>query len=103
MWGELLAAGIRIHEYRATMMHAKVLLVDQEWAVLGTTNMDNRSFEHNDEVNVAMCDCDLAGRLMADYRRDLEDSDEITLAEWRARPWWERVVGPFVWILERQQ
>jgi cardiolipin synthase len=103
MWGELLAAGIRIHEYRETMMHAKVLLVDQEWAVLGTTNMDNRSFEHNDEVNVAMCDCDLAGRLMEDYRRDLEDSDEITLAQWHARPWWERVVGPFVWILERQQ
>ena len=103
MWGELLAAGIRIHEYRETMMHAKVLIVDQEWAVLGTTNMDNRSFEHNDEVNVAMCDCDLAGRLMEDYRRDLEHSDEITLAEWRARPWWERIVGPFVWILERQQ
>ena len=103
MWGELLAAGIRIHEYRETMMHAKVLLVDQEWAVLGTTNMDNRSFEHNDEVNVAMCDCDLAGRLMEDYRCDLEHSDEITLAEWRARPWWERIVGPFVWILERQQ
>ena len=40
---------------------------------------------------------------MEDYRRDLEHSDEITLAEWHARPWWERVVGPFVWILERQQ
>ena len=103
MWGELLAAGIRIHEYRETMMHAKVLLVDQEWTVLGTTNMDNRSFEHNDEVNVAMCDGDLAGRLMEDYRRDLEHSTEITLAQWRARPWWERIVGPFVWILERQQ
>jgi len=103
MWGELLAAGIRIHEYRETMMHAKVLLVDQEWAVLGTTNMDNRSFEHNDEVNVALCDCELAGRLMEDYRRDLEHSDEMTLAEWRARPWWERIVAPFVWILERQQ
>ncbi len=103
MWGRLLAAGIRIHEYRGTMMHAKVLIVDGIWAVLGTTNMDNRSFEHNDEVNVAMRDAAVAARLMADYRRDLEDSDEITLARWRARPVWEKIVGPFVWILERQQ
>jgi cardiolipin synthase len=103
MWGQLLAAGIRIFEYRPTMMHAKVLIVDGEWAVLGTTNMDNRSFEHNDEVNVAMRDRSVAGRLLADYERDLIDSTEITLERWRRRPLWEKIVGPFVWILERQQ
>ena len=103
MWGRLLAAGIRIHEYRGSMMHAKVLIVDGIWAVLGTTNMDNRSFEHNDEVNVAMRDAAVAARLMADYRRDLEESDEITLARWQARPVWEKILGPFIWILERQQ
>ena len=85
------------------MMHAKVLIVDGIWAVLGTTNMDNRSFEHNDEVNVAMCDPDVAARLLEDYRRDVADSDEITLERWRARPVWEKIIGPFVWILERQQ
>jgi cardiolipin synthase len=103
MWGRLLEAGIRIHEYRGSMMHAKVLIVDGEWAVLGTTNMDNRSFEHNDEVNLAMRDTAVAARLMDDYRRDVSDSDEITLARWRARPVWEKVLGPFIWILERQQ
>ena len=103
MWGPLLQAGIRIHEYRGSMMHAKVLIVDGIWAVLGTTNMDNRSFEHNDEVNVAMHDAAVAARLMDDYRRDLGDSDEITLARWQARPVWEKILGPFVWILERQQ
>jgi cardiolipin synthase len=103
MWGRLLAAGIRIHEYRGSMMHAKVLVVDGIWAVLGTTNMDNRSFEHNDEVNIAMRDAALAARLLTDYRRDLEESDEITLARWQARPLWEKILGPFIWILERQQ
>jgi cardiolipin synthase len=103
MWGRLLAAGIRIHEYRGPMMHAKVLMVDGIWTVLGTTNMDNRSFEHNDEVNVAMRDAAVAARLLADYRRDLEESDEITLARWQARPVWEKILGPFIWILERQQ
>jgi cardiolipin synthase A/B len=103
IWGTLLEAGIRIFEYRDTMMHAKALIVDGAWAVLGTTNFDNRSFEHNDEVNVAMLDRDVAERLLADYQRDMIDSHEITLDEWRGRPLWEKVVGPFVWILERQQ
>jgi cardiolipin synthase len=103
MWGELLRAGVRIFEYRDTMTHAKVLIVDDLWSVLGTTNIDNRSFEHNDEVNVALRDPDLAARLLDDYRRDMDDSDEITLAAWQRRPWWEKIVGPFVWILERQQ
>jgi cardiolipin synthase len=103
MWGELLRAGIRIHEYRATMTHAKVLVIDGLWAVLGTTNIDNRSFEHNDEVNVALLDAAVAARLLRDYERDLQDSEEVTLAAWQRRPLWEKIAGPFVWILERQQ
>ncbi len=103
MWGALLAAGVRIFEYRPSMMHAKVIIVDGEWAVLGTTNMDNRSFEHNDEINVAMRDRAVAGRLLVDYERDLLDSTEMTLERWQRRPLWEKIVGPFVWILERQQ
>jgi cardiolipin synthase len=103
MWGRLLEAGVRIFEYRSTMIHAKVLIVDELWSVLGTTNIDNRSFEHNDEVNVAMRDRALAARLLEDYVRDIGDSEEITLERWRRRPFWEKIVGPFVWILERQQ
>jgi len=103
MWGQLLAAGVRVHEYRPGMTHNKMLIVDELWAVLGTTNIDNRSFEHNDEVNVALRDPEVARRLLADYRQDLLDSDEITHEQWKRRPLWEKIVGPFVWILERQQ
>jgi cardiolipin synthase len=103
MWGQLLGAGVRIHEYRAAMTHNKVLIVDELWVVLGTTNIDNRSFEHNDEINVALRDPEVARRLLEDYEQDLRDSEEITLERWRRRPMWEKVVGPFVWILERQQ
>jgi cardiolipin synthase A/B len=103
MWGGLLRAGIRIYEYRDTMTHAKVLIVDALWAVLGTTNLDNRSFEHNDEVNIALRDEHVAKRLLDDFARDIRDSDEVTLEMWQRRPLWEKVVGPFVWILERQQ
>ena len=103
MWGQLLSAGIRIHEYRPGMTHMKILIVDELWSVLGTTNIDNRSFEHNDEINVALRDPEVAARLLEDYEQDLRDSDEITYARWQRRPLWEKIVGPFVWILERQQ
>jgi cardiolipin synthase len=103
MWGQLLEAGIRIYEYKPAMTHVKALIVDGIWAVIGTTNIDNRSFEHNDEVNVAMQDPQVARRLLEDYRRDVLESEEVTLDVWRRRPLWEKIVGPFVWILERQQ
>jgi cardiolipin synthase len=103
MWGQLLDAGVRIFEYRKAMTHAKVLIVDESWTVLGTTNIDNRSFEHNDEISLAMRDPALAARLLEDYERDMADSEEITLEKWQRRPVWEKIVGPFVWILERQQ
>ena len=103
LWGELLAAGVRIFEYQPAMMHAKILIVDDLWTVLGTTNIDNRSFEHNDEDNVAMLDPAVAARLRQDYERDLADSVEVTMDNWSRRPFWEKLAGRFVWILERQQ
>jgi cardiolipin synthase len=103
MWGALLEAGIRLFEYQPAMMHAKILIVDDIWTVLGTTNIDNRSFEHNDEVNLAMRDPALAARLLQDYERDLSACTEVTLERWQRRPMWEKIAGPFVWILERQQ
>ena len=62
------------------MTHVKALLVDELWAVIGTTNFDNRSFEHNDEVNVAFRDRDVTARLAARLRsRPAQRSGEITL------------------------
>ena len=50
-----------------------------------------------------MRDPEVAARLLRDYERDLTESEEVTLSGWQRRPLWEKVVGPFVWILERQQ
>ena len=85
-YNELLREGIRIYEYRAGMTHAKVLNVDDLWVVLGTTNFDNRSFEHNDEVNVAIRDEEMAARLTEDFRHDLKSCEEVTLDTWKRRP-----------------
>ena len=100
---ELLREGIRIYEYRAGMTHAKVLNVDDLWVVLGTTNFDNRSFEHNDEVNVAIRDEAMSARLKKDFGEDLQLCEEVTLDTWKRRSLFEKIVEPFCWILERQQ
>jgi cardiolipin synthase len=68
MWGELLKAGVRIFEYDGGMTHVKALLVDDLWSVIGTTNVDNRSFEHNDEVNVAVRDEKVTTRIASSRR-----------------------------------
>jgi cardiolipin synthase len=103
LYGELLQAGVRIFEYRPAMIHAKVLLVDEKWSVVGSTNFDNRSFGLNDEVNLAALDAGLAARLETDFVADLKDSHEITYEEWRRRPLAERITESFGWLLERQQ
>ena len=103
MYHELLPAGVRIFEYRPAMTHVKAMMVDGVWAVIGTTNIDNRSFEHNDEVNVAFVESTVTARLGRDFEADLAASDEITLERWAGRPIFEKMVGPVCWILERQQ
>ena len=72
--------------------------------MLGTTNFDNRSFEHNDEVNVGIRD-DAAVRPADQWTScsDLKSCEEVTLDTWKQRPLIEKIVEPFAWILERQQ
>lgn len=103
LYGELLQAGARVFEYRPAMIHAKVLIVDRLWSVVGSTNFDHRSFGINDEVNLAVSDRTLASRLEQDFQNDLRESKEVTLQEWRKRPLFERADEFLGWILERQQ
>jgi cardiolipin synthase len=81
----LLAAGMEIYEFQPTMMHVKALVVDGVWSIVGSTNFDNRSLELNDEINVAVADRDLAGRLTDDFDADLRRSRRLTLETWRQR------------------
>jgi cardiolipin synthase A/B len=103
MYRELLDGGMQVFEYRPSMTHVKSLMVDGVWAVIGTTNVDNRSFEHNDEVNLAFRERAVTERLRRDFEADVAASNEITLDAWHARSPFEKLVGPVCWILERQQ
>lgn len=102
-YGVMLKGGVEIAEYDSRMMHAKVLLVDGRWALLGSTNIDNRSFGLNDEVNVVIFSEDLAAQLRSMFEQDLTESSAVNLAAWRARSWGERILATLGRILERHQ
>ena len=83
---QLLALGIQIYEYRPTMMHTKMLVVDGAWSMFGSANFDNRSLELNDELNIAVSSRGLAARFLVDFEKDLEAASRLDLQRWRQRP-----------------
>lgn len=102
LYGTLLKHGIEIHEYEPAMIHVKAMMVDGCWAVVGSTNFDYRSFDLNDEVNLAILDKGITRRLMQDFEHDLEQSRRITYEGWRRKMRFrlaDRVLG----LLERQE
>ena len=86
---ELLSAGVRIFEYQPTMMHAKTVVVDGAWSIVGSSNMDERSTELNEENNLAILDPGLAGEIEKGLKADFAQAREIRLEEWRRRSWLE--------------
>jgi cardiolipin synthase len=88
---QLLKGGVRIFEYRPTMMHAKTLVVDGKWGAVGSMNADNRSLSFNEETVLMMLDDDAAGTVQKQFLDDLAHSDEIHLDEFRKRGFMNRV------------
>ena len=83
--GRLLQAGIKIYEYRAALLHAKTMVIDSIWATVGSTNLDRRSFELNEELNLVVYNGDIARRLEGVFEDDLKGSREITYEAWSNR------------------
>ncbi len=98
---ELLTAGVRIYERRNRMLHAKTAVVDGVWSTIGSTNLDWRSFVHNDEINAVVLGADFAGRMAALFQRDLSASDEITLEEWQNRSFIMRLREAYARLWQR--
>ena len=98
-WGALLRAGAEIYEYQPTMYHCKVMVVDDLWTSVGSTNFDNRSFSINDEANLNIYNGEFARQQTRVFNDDLKNSRRITLAEWENRAWteklWEHTLGLF--------
>jgi cardiolipin synthase len=95
-WGELLEAGIEIHEYQPTMLHVKLLVVDGELVSLGSTNFDIRSFRLNDEASLNVYDRGFAARMTEVFERDLQHAVQYSHEMWENRPLREKLAEKFV-------
>ena len=97
----LLARGVKIYEYRPTMVHAKTLVADGTWVAIGTLNFDNRSLAFNDESVLLAYDDAIGGDMEQIFREDLPFSDEILLEEFRRRGTRERVLEQMATSISR--
>lgn len=100
-YGRLLRSGVRIYENRRTVLHAKTAVIDGAWSTVGSSNLDNRSFELNGEAN-AMIYGERFGALMAEqFEKDLGEVVEIKYADWRRRPLTYRLLELVARLFER--
>lgn len=84
-WGKFLEAGIKIYEYTPALLHAKTIVIDSAWATVGSTNLDNRSFALNEELNVIVYDRIVAGQFEAVFADDIAHARVVTHDAWKRR------------------
>jgi cardiolipin synthase len=87
LYTELLSRGVHIHEYGAAFLHAKVALVDDDWATVGSSNIDPMSLLLNLEANVVVLDPDFARELSDEFERAVAQSREVTRPGLAHGPW----------------
>jgi cardiolipin synthase len=99
---ELLEAGVRIFEYQSSMMHAKTVVVDDGWALVGSANMDERSMEINEENLLGIAESEFARSAADGMDKDFARSREIQLDAWRRRPLYQRALEKVAKVLIEQ-
>ncbi|URM88764.1 phospholipase D-like domain-containing protein [Streptomyces sp. MRC013] len=88
---ELLEAGVEIRQYQPTMMHAKIITVDRVASLIGSTNFNRRSMDHDEEIMLAVLDEEFTATLDGHFDEDLARSVAIDLSRWKRRAAFQRV------------
>jgi cardiolipin synthase len=92
---EMLEAGVQVYFYQKGFLHAKTVVADDKISIVGSANMDFRSFEQNFEATAFIYDKDTAQEMKATFFKDQSDSEIILLPEWMERPYIEKVKESF--------
>ena len=92
LYGPLLDAGVRVFEYEGPVLHAKTAVVDGVWSTVGSSNLDYRSFIHNNEANAIIIGARFAEQMEKMFRDDLGNAREVTRDAYHDRPWRDRVI-----------
>jgi cardiolipin synthase len=99
-YGELLRGGVKIFEYRPTMMHNKTMVVDGLYSTIGSINFDSRSMNRNAEESLAFYEREFSGRMEAMFQEDKKRCEEITLELWEHRGLPKRLAEMVFWVWE---
>jgi cardiolipin synthase A/B len=102
LYAALLEAGVRLYEFEPTLLHQKIVVVDEIWSHVGSTNFDARSLALNEEVGVGILDAGVAAELKAAFKQDLRRCRELKLEEWQRRPVFDRAYERFAYLLHEQ-
>jgi cardiolipin synthase len=101
-YDELLGRGVRIWEYQPTMLHAKTVTIDGVWSCVGSMNLDNRSFQLNDEVALGVQSEAFAAELTEQFERDLGVSEEVRRERWSRRSPRQRATERLMAVTRRE-
>ncbi len=102
-FSEMLHAGVRIFCFERTMIHQKIMVIDGIWSHVGSTNLDSRSFDINEEAGVGIIDKGVAAELEAAFKEDCKDSVELKAESWdRGYKLWHRTFDRACYMLSGQ-
>ncbi|MFL6192782.1 MAG: phospholipase D-like domain-containing protein [Thermoanaerobaculia bacterium] len=102
-FSDMLHAGVRIFCFQRTMIHQKIMVIDGIWSHVGSTNLDSRSFDINEEAGVGIIGEEIAAELKGAFEDDLKDCEEMKAEAWdRAYHLWHRVFDRACYMLSGQ-
>lgn len=99
-YSDLLKAGVRLWETQHALLHAKAAVIDGVWSTVGSSNLDYRSFLHNDELNAFVLGPKFGSQMEAQFESDIAAGHEITYPTWKKRPLWDKIHEKFSWLVE---
>ena len=95
-YGKLLEGGVKIFEYQPSMIHQKSMVIDTLFSMFGSSNLDARSSEINEELDVVVYDQNFGREMESIFEKDLAQAKEYTLEEFNRRTLWERAIEWFM-------
>jgi len=101
-YGLLLQKGIKIFEYKKTLLHQKVIIVDGVWSCVGSTNFDRRALQLNDEISLGILDASIATQLKAAWDDDLRHSERQAYERWHNRGVWHKFKDALAYLASSQ-
>ena len=96
---ECLLSGIKIYFYEPTVMHAKVVIIDDEFVTTGSTNFDFRSFEHNFEFNVLIYNKGFNQKMISIFETDMQQCTRVSMGKWKQRPLFQKALESVVRLM----